>query len=222
MAMRIEYEGVIEQQPAYSHVGYTAAAFTTNEYVHGGSRREMTAWAGVAILGLALVLMAGRRWRFAGAGRGAVTLGVIGLGLLAGGISMGVMRTLPTGEMTPEFHATLVALERLVAETDAWVAAHGRPPTEDEWMRMHPVAPRDGWGHPLEYHAGERGLIWWDKRGYRIVSLGRLRGKSDQIVWDIPSEWLGRDGRFGTADDGPELAAGLEGVDLSRYGRAVR
>lgn len=211
--MDIEYEGLVEVQPTYQHVGYTAAAFDTDAYVNPAHRTEINAWSGMAVLGMALALIVGRRSGRTSAGAVAAAV-LLGLALVGGAVALGIDRV-PAGTMTPEFHGTLVKLERLVAETDAWVAEHGRPPTEDEWAAMHEEPPRDGWGHPFEYTALDSPNQ--DGRLYQITSLGEHRGHTDRLVWDIPSFWLGEDGRFGTDDDWRTLQFGLEGVDVERY-----
>ena len=174
---------------------------------------EINAWSGVAVLGLTLALIAGRRWGRYSVGAGVAAL-LVGLALAGGGVALGIDRV-PNGSMTPQFHETLVTLERLVAETDAWVAEHGRVPTGDEWAAMHDAPPVDGWGRPFEYMPMESGDHYG--RRYQIISPARNRGKSSAIVWDIPSYWLGEDGRFGTDDDWRTLEYGLEGVAVERY-----
>jgi len=216
--MRIEYEGVIEQQPSYQHVGYTAAAFDTDAYVSGGHRTEINAWSGMVVLGLAFGLIVSRRWGRSSTGGGIAAI-LLGLALVGGGVALGI-ELVPDGSMTPQFHATLYRLEGLCAATDAWVAEHGRPPTAEEWAAMHEEPPLDGWGHPFEftpYDSPGR-----DGRLYCVTSLAENHGHSDSVVWDIPSWWLGRDGRFGTDDDWELLSDGLSGVGVERYAHYER
>ncbi len=210
--MRIEYEGLVEQQPTYQHVGYTAAA--TDGLVTPSWRTDQSLVFGIAVLGIALVLigtrqtMVTRKWGW--------IIGIM-LGLSALGLAWMLpdAEAVPEGTMAPELHATLYWLERTVAETEAAAAQRGRPLNPSEWEAMYIEPPRDGWHNAMWYVRLDEDESGRDGRSWHIVSAGQYAGGGSQ--YPITSEWLGADGRFGTADDTPELYSALRGVDLTRY-----
>ncbi|MFW5867500.1 MAG: hypothetical protein ACOCX2_06760, partial [Armatimonadota bacterium] len=146
--MRIEYEGLVEQQPTYQHVGYVAAA--TDGLVNPAFRAEQSFASGIAVLGLALVLIATRQT--VAARRWGWIIGIM-LGLSLVGVAWALPRgaMVPEGTMAPEFHATLFWMEKAVAETEAAAAQRGRPLHLWEWNRMYTRPPRDGWGNAMWY-----------------------------------------------------------------------
>lgn len=210
--MRIEYEGMVEQQATYQHVGYLAAG--TDGLVAPSWRTEPSFASGIAVLGIALVLIAARQT--AATRRWGWIIGIM-LGLSLVGVAWALPRPeeVAEGTMTSEFHRTLFWMEKTVAETEAAAAQRGRPLHLWEWNRMYPRPPHDGWGNPMWYVRLDDGETGRDGRSWRIVSAGQ--GGRGGETYEITSEWLGADGRFGTADDTEELASALRGVDLSRY-----
>jgi hypothetical protein len=208
--MRLEHKGVVEAQPVYGHVGYCSAAFTGDTYrtrVAGDIPYALFgASIAACVVALALARHAERR-----AGM-VVASALVGLGAVVA-LSVGLQQAArPVYTLAPEFGNTLVTLQKLVAETDAWVAAHGRAPSEAEWLALHQPAPVDGWGWALEYRAFPGTEGGRDHRTYEVSSVAARFGQTDGIVWDIPSWWLGRDGRLGSADDWRTLTYGLQGA----------
>lgn len=66
---------------------------------------------------------------------------------------------------------TIASLELVGGSLDAWVAQHGRVPSDQEALgvlelRVSPV--RDGWGHPLVYRA----LPGYGGRPFQLRSVG--------------------------------------------------
>ncbi len=219
--MQMEFEGYIQQQPAYSHVGYAAAVLeaVAVDVRHGGPRPGEVL-AGQSLIGASLVclVVAAVCWRRL-AGRGTWRWVAVGGSLLAGSALMVAglhFRHLPPriGDLTAEFVTTLYRLEELSAATDAFADEWGRHPTTDEWYALFPNGETlDGWGKPLRYVPGcpewamedhaviASGLPHEDvmAQPYVIASMASLRG--GYPAQNVLSWQLGRDGVFGTQDD---------------------
>ncbi len=220
--MRIEYEGTIEVQPQYQHVGYGSAAIT------GSSQPAVTAGLlyALAVFGVLVALrlrLPGPRGRRLGIG-----LGIAMVCGMAAAVGYGL---LPSREMTPRFHRALIDLERLCLHTETWAEAHGRLPSESEWeAAIGAVGPRDGFGQPYWYHTCERP----DPSGQSYAIGGEMSvpgrwaptGAPIRRHERVTSYLLGADGLFATPDDQERLRASL-GRTLApswwyRHARPVR
>ncbi len=219
--MRIEYEGAIEVQPAYQHVGYISAC--VDSYVSTTQRPYSSLLLGMALLFVVLSVLTARRmqgsrcWVL-------VTLAAVAA-IVAGGAGVWALKN-PVKRPYTEFYVTVYRLEKLSADTEAWAEHHGRLPNADEWQAMHdPAELLDGWGHPFEYtiHPDEPGF---DGQFFAVTSLGIHRGKNGSDIWDIPSWILGGDGVFGTSDDRPDFREMFYGFTLDPaifpHGRSPR
>lgn len=207
--MQMEYEGYIQQQPTYSHVGYTAACIDT--YVSTTRNPMSGMFIGAALLLMILATVTFRRshgWlRF-------VVAPALVIATIASAYGALLSLNSPAYHLSDAFYATLYRMERLVIATDAWCAEHGRAPTQTEWEKMFAEDDRkDGWGNQFAYDDSAS----YGRRPYQITSLGELRGRHPDIVWDIPCYWLGSDGRFGTQDDGHMLEYIGRRTDWSQY-----
>jgi len=208
--MRIEYEGTVEAQPPYQHVGYTAAGI-----ISGYSRPEVGLSLLYAIAVIALVAwLRGLRLADRGSQRARETLLALTIVLAFVPVLLGVY---PPRVMRSEFTQTLLSLERASARVEQWAAENGRLPTQAEWPRqVASAADRDGWGNALGYRllpAPDRD----DGQRYQVYSTGRPgEGRklpaSLQHLHEIPSNWLGHDGLSGTEDDARELKSALRRV----------
>ncbi len=180
--MRIEYEGTIEVQPPFQHVGYISA-YPVHGSVQASAPFHMF-YAVIAAGAIAVALVAGRRERTrkAAIGGAFAVLCAIGVGAFLGAF--------PDQAMTPQFAKTLYDLEHLSAQTEAWAQQHGRLPTQDEWQAaIGSHMPRD-----------ERGPMY----RYEVRShASRFDGQHYQILRTrLAHSWLlGPDGLHGTADD---------------------
>lgn len=208
--MRIEYQGTVEAQPPYQHVGYTAAGI-----INGYSRPEIGLSLLYAIAVVALVAkLRSLRLRGLPAQRARESLIAMLVVLAFVPVFMGVY---PPRVMRSEFTETLLSLERLSQQTERWAAEHGRLPTEVEWRdAVAGAGGRDGWGNVLGYRllaAPDPD----DGQRYRIYSNGRPGAGQRlpvqlQKLCEIPGSWLGPDGLSGTEDDAGELKSALRRV----------
>lgn len=184
--MRIEYQGTIEAQPPFQHVGYISA-FPVHGSVQASGPFHML-YALAAAGAIAVALIAGRRERTrkaAIAGAFAV-LCAMGVGAFLGAF--------PDQAMTPQFQRTLFDLEHLSAQTEAWAQQHGRLPTPDEWhAAIGSHMPRDERGPMYRYEVQEH-ASGRDGQHYRVLRTPLAQ-----------SQLLGPDGLFGTADDAGSL-----------------
>ncbi len=241
--MRIEMEGFIEQQPTYTHVGYTAAALQSVALAPRDHDLHPAQWAfgpsliSASLLCLILATVSWRQLRHRGALRWLAAVGAV---LAASTLMAGALRIReplpPVGVFTDEFITTLYRLEKLSAETEAFAERTGRCLTEDEWHAIFTGEDaRDGWGHPFRYGLGDP--EWADgpperllpdgttpPRPYVIGSMAQARG--DYPIRSIFSYYLGADGVYGTADDGEMLKYIFERVRIDAgdypHGRTPR
>ncbi len=221
--MRIEIEGFIEQQPTYTHVGYTAAAMHTVAFAPRGYEPHPAQWAlgpsliSASLLCLILATVSWRQLKHRGALRWIAAIGAV---LAASTLMAGALRIReplpPVGNLAGEFVTTLYRLEKLCAETEAFAERTGRYPTEQEWHTVFTGEDaRDGWGHPFKYGLGRpewaasppEALPADGKQArdpYVIGSMAEARG--DYPISSIFSYYLGADGVYGTSDDSEFLA----------------
>lgn len=242
--MRIEMEGFIEQQPTYTHVGYTAAALQSVALAPRDHDLHPAQWAlgpsliSASLLCLILATVSWRRLRHRSALRWIAAVGAV---LAASTLMAGALRirepVAPVGVFTDEFITTLYRLETLSAQTEAFAERTGRYPTEDEWHEMFTGADIvDGWGQPFHYETGTPqwalagghmfGLVEDNVRqyGYVIGSMAEARGGWN--AQDIHSWYLGADGVYGTPDDAETLKYIFEKVRIDAraypHGRTPR
>ncbi len=220
--MRIEHEGYVQHQPTYQHVGYLSAGIDNNVIL--SDRPFSGLFFGFALLCAVMALSArrsSRGWIVKGA---ALILAV----LAGGGVLAGAWSSLnPTWNMAPLLQKTIVTIERLSAETEAFAKENGRLPTEEEWTKAHTgEADLDGWGNPLIYTIQEEPDSF-DGQLYRIATY-RERYVTVKSPVLIGSDDFGPDGIFGTDDDKKSnITFGIlqyRKVDLSDFphGRAPR
>lgn len=212
--MRIEYEGTVEVQPPYQHVGYTAAGI-----INGYSRPEVGLSLLYAIAVIALVAwLRGLRLADKPSQRARETLLALTIVLAFVPVFVGVY---PPRVLRPEFTATLLSLERASARVEQWAAENSRLPTQAEWPKqVASAADRDGWGNSLGYRLlaapdpndGQRYQIYSRGRpgeGRKLPAAVRAALQDDH---EIPGSWLGHDGLSGTDDDAGELKSALRRV----------
>lgn len=206
--MQVQYQGTIEAQPPYQHVGYTAAA------VMGSERSSVNANGAVlAVLAIALVLTLHRCRRVPRFRRTALIGGIVVLAVapwtfihLPGDVVLSY-------RLVPRFAATLLTLEQLVAQTDQMAGDLGRVPTPEEWTAQFGEV-RDAWGNGFVYRPRHTYQIMDDGRGYEILSTNG-QGTPDRedrdrrYGWMVLSVWLGPDGVAGSSDDYDLLTAEL-------------
>ncbi len=181
--MRIEYEGVVEQQPTYSHVGYVSVASTRMN-----SEPAAQAGLGIAALGLMLTLMAyGQRGRKARR-TASIALGIVGmLMLLSGGILAATRGGVSEKYYPSPYTETSYRLNLFDRPLNAVVEAGGELPAElprrevEDFQTADDVDDPnlDAWGRPFRY---VRDVPEEFGRPYNVISAGA-------------------DGEFGTMDD---------------------
>lgn len=208
--MRMEYEGTVEAQPPYQHVGYLSAGI-----INGYSRPEigLSLLYAIAVVALVAKLRAMRLQGLPSQRAGETLVAII----IVVALVPALLGLYPPRAMRSEFAETLLALERLTARTEGWAAEHGRLPTEAEWRDRVAGAPgRDGWGNALGYRLLAAPDLN-DGQRYQIYSIG-LPGGGRKLPlarhdpYEIPSSWLGHDGLSGTEDDAGELKSALRRV----------
>ncbi len=241
--MRIEMEGFIEQQPTYTHVGYTAAALQSVAIAPRNYAPDPGQWIigpsliSASLLCLILATVSWRQLRHRGALRWIAAIGALlaASALMAGALRVRELKP-PIGDLTDEFVTTLYRLEKLCAETEAFAEGTGRYPSEDEWHTMFTSEDaRDGWGHPFRYGLGHPD--WAEgppevlppggeqaRDRYVIGSMAEARG--DWHLRSIFSWYLGDDGVYGTPDDSEFLKYIFEKVKIDAraypHGRTPR
>ncbi len=193
--MRIEYEGVIEQQPTYSHVGYVSVASTR-------INREPTAMTGLglAAIGLMLAIMAYRARAGRIPGSRSTIFGIVGVLMLLGG---GILAA-TNGGVTEKYYRApyaetgyrLYGLDQSLnaaLEADRDLPAELAPLKVAEFQTAGDVDDPnlDAWGSPFRYM---RDMPEEFGRPYNVISAGA-------------------DGAFGTDDDLDLSANVLRGVD---------
>ncbi len=215
--MRIQYQGIVEARPTYMHVGYMVAyPKPSRVYSYPGAPGAIVhVSAAVALAGIVLFL---RLLRVRGTKRAHASLPALLLAACltgAGAIGALCAMRLPKAALSPGFATTLCRMERLGAQTDAFAREHRWLPTPEQWQQTFGETrdATDGWFFPFRY-----GLLQapgFDGQYYRITSGG---------AWEVVSDWLGRDGVAGTADDHPRLQKILAGAGLKQlqHGRQPR
>ena len=178
--MRIEYEGVVEQQATYSHVGYVSVASTRMNSEPGAQ-----AGLGIAALGLMLALMAyGRRSRRTAS----IGIGIVGLLMLVSGGLLAATRggatekyyPSPYTETSYRLHSFNHLLNAFVERGDDLPAELPRREVEDFQTAGDVDDPNlDAWGRPFKC---VRDMPEEFGRPYNVISAGA-------------------DGEFGTVDD---------------------
>ena len=138
--MRIEYEGLVEQQPTYSHVGYVSVAS-----IRMNSEPAGQVGLGIAALGIALALKAYAR-RGSNLRRStAMAVGIIGVLMLVGGGIVAATNGGITEKYYPSpYHETfgrLIVTDRGLQEA---MEGSGEFPAEP-----HPAL--DAWWRPFRY-----------------------------------------------------------------------
>lgn len=241
--MRIEYQGHVQNQTYYTHVGYTAAALAQDPRYFGQATAPTTGLMGAAILVLLAGVMVARRARSSWRRLLALALFTIAVGTAAQAIRT-ANQPRPNGRAS--LATTLYRLEKLSALTDAWLASNGRPPTLKEWRPLAAGLDTDGFGQPLRYKLpdpNERELLQQDacysrggydrelfslqeRSGYVIYANGTRGSSSSLDLTDLCNWHLGVDGLYGTADDTDLLKYLLEKTRLTgteyAHGRTPR
>jgi hypothetical protein len=234
--MRIEQQGHAEAQAFYAHVGYISAALAGDPRYVRQTTPFPAALLGAAVLAMMVGLVVVRRarsvwWR-----------GVAGLFLVTA-LGSGAYALHLSQQPPPPFPdeiaaVTLNHIEKLSAIADGWVAAHGRPPTPEEWARLATGPDAlNGFGRPLRYalvdaeHPGPRTLgsptvPLAPSDGYVIYDEASRDGMAGPDYRDL-SDWsLGQDRIYGTDDDSVELKYLLTHVPLDKmwypHGRMPR
>lgn len=216
--MRIEYQGHVEANPSYSHVGYLSAAQVPSVF----KADQSGAWV---FLGLALLCAVSAR-RLAARGRGALLgLGVVACLVAAGAAAVAFASSLRHYELTPAFTLTVQRLERLSEATDNFERQHKRLPTQQEWSRLGtPEDHEDAWGNAFVYTLENR-FADRDGRPYGIM----VAEASHSMPGRLSSAAFGRDGLIGTEDDCQAAGSILgnlkhHGIDLTTFphGRTPR
>jgi hypothetical protein len=198
--MRMEYEGTVQVQPPYQHVGYTAAA------VMGSERSTVNANGAVlAALGIALLLTLYRCWRVPRFRKTALVGGIVVLVVAPWTFLQLPGDVVLSYHLVPQFAATLLTLEQLVAQTDRAAADLRRVPTPEEWTAQF-CEVKDAWGNGFVYRSRHAYQMMDDGRGYEILSTNGHgpphRDDPDRDYgWMVLSVWLGPDGVAGTSDD---------------------
>ncbi len=214
--MRIEAQGHVEVQPTFAHVGYISAMADGVYFETRVTPSAIT--AGLCLLSLVCALAASRK----SAKRLQWTLGLLAAGaVVIPGCAY--LRGRPELTLAPDYHRSLVCLERAVEFTDGWIEELGRAPAPEEWSAR--VASEDWavdpWGGQLRYELLDEPSRD-DGRAY-VVTAGRQTGRPevDRATWGIPSSDLGRDGVFGTPDDRGRLERQRKWGDWTEPGRYV-
>jgi len=218
--MQMEYEGYIQEQPAYSHVGYTAAAVNHSvlDQNHMGLGLSLC-----IMLVFTVAAMAARRRVVTRADRAIFAILIAGVAVFAAQSVYALI--IPRWEIDPRFEQTLINIETMAAKTEAWAAEHGRVPTVDEWNAAFDIPEaRDGWGRPFEYEVlddpgpfdGQLYAIRVCKQAQRVKTL-----------YQTESGYAGPDGLFNTEDDFSMHGLSIldyRKVDLTglQHGRAAR
>ena len=183
MAVRIEYEGIVEQQPTYSHVGYFSAA--NARIVNGESDFPLA--AGLATTALVFALVAARLVG-RGSRKGGIVVGVLALVAAGGVIALGLKPFQPASyeAITPNI-TTYWRLQDHAFQVESYRDRHGAFPSELP-LREHDKdarrslgiwnTNRDAWGREFRY---------------------TVTGESDDQSFEVRS--AGADGKFGTPDD---------------------
>ncbi len=219
--MQMEFEGYIQQQPTYSHVGYLSAAVNHSvlDQNHMGIGLSLCITLVLTVAAMSLHRQARSGWS-----RAVFVVLAVGAGVFA--VHSAYALIVPTWRIDPRLEQTLYSIEAVAARTEAWATAHGRVPTSEEWTAAFNIPEtRDGWGRRFEYevvdepnlHDGQMYLLRVCDDTRRDLLSGRNLVSSD----------AGADGLFGTSDDRftPELSIlDYRKVNLARlqHGRAAR
>ncbi len=208
--MRIEYEGTIEAQPPFQHVGYVSAGLVTDRSIEV----PRGALLGAALLSVALMaaLVARRQRRLPRIWVPASVAACLLAAVAAWSFThAGYPSTLyRTSSLTPPYAKTLLEMERLIVQTDALCRELGRTPSGAEWQRSF-GGERDGWGEPYFYDPAARDK--WPTELGRDYMICSFRGRSSDpgehdpfyVATSIQSAWLGPDGVVATEDDYPMM-----------------
>ncbi len=218
--MEMEFEGYIQQQSTYSHVGYTAAAVNHSVL----DQNHMGIGLSLCItLVLTVVAMSVHRQTRTGWSRAAVVTLAILAGLFAAQSVYALF--VPRFEIDPRFAQTLYNIEAMTAKTEAWAAENGRVPTVEEWGAQFAIPEaRDGWGRPFEYEVlDEPGPFDGQLYTIRVCK----QAQRIEMLYQTESSLAGPDGLFNTEDDFYMLGLSVleyRKVDLSnlRHGRSAR
>lgn len=181
--MRIEYEGVIEQQPTYQHVGYFSAANV--RLVNG--KTDFPLVAGLATAALVFALVAARLVH-RGSRKGGIAAGAVALAAVGCALAVGLQPFEPASfeAITPNM-STYSRLMDPASRVESYRKRHGGLPSElplrepDEGSGRHRGVwdtNRDAWGREFRY---------------------TVTGEGEDQSFEIRS--AGADGEFGTADD---------------------
>ena len=204
--MRIEYEGTVEAQPPFQHVGYVSAGLVTDRSIEV----PRGALLGAALLSVALMaaLVARRQRRLPRIWVPASVAACLLAAVAAWSFThAGYPSTLyRTSSLTPPYAKTLLDMERLIVQTDALCKELGRTPSGAEWQRSF-GGERDGWGEPYFYDPAARDK--WPTELGRDYMVCSFRGRSSDpgehypfgFATSIQSAWLGEDGWWRRRDD---------------------
>lgn len=229
--MRIEYQGHVQNQTYYTHVGYLSSGLRGVNDVRTDPLSGVC--LGAVILLLLLSVTSVRRlrtkWRWPLAAL--LVIAAIGSGALAYSKSRQVV-------LTPDYYLTIYRIERLSALTDGWIERNGRPPTVSEWNAMCPAEEREaGRGKSLRYALLRKDE--WLSAAATQPSLQATITRAGYVIWwpvhgtvDWPAggeltNWhAGSDGLFGTRDDARSLRLAFRQKQLAppkyAHGRTPR
>ena len=216
--MEMQFEGYIQQQPTYSHVGYTAAA--VNHSVLDQNHMGLGLSLCITLV-LTVAAMAARRHIVTRADRAIFAILIAGVAVFAAQSVYAL--AIPQWEIDPRFEQTLVNIETMTEKTEAWEREYGRLPTVDEWNAVFDIPEaRDGWGARLAYKVLDE-----PARDGMMYVIQTSRDGLPGDYFRARSFEAGPDGLFHTEDDFYSLNLGIlkhRKVDLSnlRHGRTAR